>query len=233
MPYNIKARCVVTMKAKELKILRKLLVKANRCEDLLKGFDDDATLSFNTSDGKSKPSEGSNPAQQNNLSILFLPSNQITEKRSQECLDLFERNMGEMYRNSSWDLNMKEKSAELRDDKARYLLVLDNYEILAGFLHFRFEYDDEESPTCAVLYVYEIQIESTYRGFGVGKRLMEIAERIAREQSMTKILLTVFKKNDKAMGFYTKGLGYDVDESSPSKFGDHSVDYEILSVYLN
>lgn len=127
---------------------------------------------------------------------------------------------------------MKEKSAELRDDKARYLLVLDDYEKLAGFLHFRFEYDDEESPTCAVFYVYEIQIESKYRGFGVGKRLMEIAGRIAREQSMTKILLTVFKKNDKAMGFYTKGLGYDVDESSPSNFGDHSVDYEILSLKL-
>jgi len=208
------------MKSKELKILRKRLANANRCEDLLKGTDD-AALS----------SEGNDAPRSKNLSIVFAPSNQIAETRMNDCLSLFETNMGEMYRNSSWGLDMKEKSAELRHDKARFLFAIDNDERLAGFIHFRFEYDDEESPTCAVLYIFEIQIESAYRRCGVGKRLMGIAERIAREQSMTKVLLTVFKKNLQAMAFYTKSLGYDVDESSPSKFGDH-VDYEILSLKL-
>jgi ribosomal protein S18 acetylase RimI-like enzyme len=208
------------MKSKELKILRKRLANANRCEDLLKGIDD-ATLS----------SEGNDAPRSNNLSIVFAPSNQISENRMKDCLSLFENNMGEMYRNSSWGLDMEEKTAELRHDKARFLFAIDNDEILAGFIHFRFEYDDEESPNCAVLYIFEIQIESAYRRCGVGKRLMGIAERIAREQSMAKVVLTVFKKNHQAVAFYTKSLGYDVDESSPSKFGDH-VDYEILSLNL-
>ena len=208
------------MKSKELKILRKRLANANRCEDLLEGTDD-AALS----------SEGNDAPRSKNLSIVFARSNQVAEARMNDCLSLFETNMGEMYRNSSWGLDMKEKSAELRHDKARFLFAIDDDERLAGFIHFRFEYDDEESPTCAVLYIFEIQIESVYRRCGVGKRLMGIAERIAREQSMTKVLLTVFKKNLHAMAFYTKSLGYDVDESSPSKFGDH-VDYEILSLQL-
>jgi len=222
------------MKAKELKILRKRLVKANRCDELLKGFDYDTTFSLNTTGGvndESESLESDSAGRRNNLSIIFAPASQITEKRSNECLDLFERNMGEMYRNSSWGLNMEEKAAELRDNKARFLIVLDDNEKLAGFVHFRFEYDDEECPTCAVLYIFEIQIESTYRRCGVGKRLMGIAELIGREQSMTKLLLTVFKSNHQAMTFYTKTLGYNIDESSPSKFGE-SVDYEILSLEL-
>mmetsp|Transcript_64 Transcript_64/g.162 ORF Transcript_64/g.162 Transcript_64/m.162 type:complete len:225 (+) Transcript_64:81-755(+) len=223
------------MKAKELKILRKTLVKANHCDALLKGFDNGIVLPLNTgANCKSDDlTEGSSPAQRkSNLSIAFSLSSQVFEKRFQQILDLFERNMGEMYKNSSWGLDLEEKSAELRDDKARFLLVLDDEEKLAGFINFRFEYDDEESPTCAVLYLYEIQIESMYRRCGVGKRLMKMAERIAREQSMKKIVLTVFKKNQQAMTFYTKTLGYDIDESSPSTIGHHHYDYEILCLKI-
>lgn len=223
------------MKSKELKILRKRLANANRCEDLLKGIDYAKSFSFNTICGihdQSVSSEGNNTPLRKSLEIVSAPSNQIAEDRLNHCLILFENNMGEMYKNSSWGLDMEEKSAELKNNKARFLFAIDNDERLVGFIHFRFEYDDEESPNCAVLYIYETQIESAYRRCGVGKRLMGIAERIAREQSMTKVVLTVFKKNHKAMTFYTKTLGYDVDESSPSNFGEHSVDYEILSLKL-
>lgn len=225
------------MKAKELKILRKTLVKANRCDELLKGFDNDIVLPpLKTSATNSESddlTEGFSPARRkSNLSVTFSLSSQISEERFQQILNLFERNMGEMYKNSSWGLNLDEKSAELRDDKARFLLVLDDEEKLSGFVHFRFEYDDEESPSCAVLYLYEIQIESMYRRCGVGKRLMKIAEGIAREQSMKKIVLTVFKKNQQAMEFYTKTLGYVIDESSPSTIGDRHYDYEILCLKI-
>ena len=113
-----------------------------------------------------------------------------------------------------------------------YLYAIDNAEKLAGFVHFRFEYDDDESPSCAVLDIFEIQIEADYRRCGLGKHLMGIAERIGREQSMTKVVLTVFKTNQQAMAFYTKRLQYEIDELSPSKFGDHNADYEILSLKL-
>jgi ribosomal protein S18 acetylase RimI-like enzyme len=210
------------MKSKELKILRKRLATANRSEDLLRGFDEDGiVLTFEVSENEVETAR-------RNLSILFASSGNITESRIKECLDLFERNMGELYKNSSWGLDMEEKSTELRHDKARFLLLLDDNEKLAGFVHFRFEYDEEESPSCAVLYVYEIQIESIYRRCGIGKRLMGITERIARNESMLKVLLTVFKSNQEAMSFYTKKMGYNIDGTSPTKYGE-SVDYEILS----
>mmetsp|Transcript_20508 Transcript_20508/g.50996 ORF Transcript_20508/g.50996 Transcript_20508/m.50996 type:complete len:220 (-) Transcript_20508:2046-2705(-) len=218
------------MKSKELKILRKRLANANKCEDLLRGIDNATSYSF-VSDAEVS-SEGDESPQSKELSIVFSHSDKIPEGRMKDFLVLFENNMGEMYRNSSWGLDMESKSAELRDKKARYLYAIDNAEKLAGFVHFRFEYDDDESPSCAVLYIFEIQIESAYRRCGLGKRLMGICENIAREQSMTKVVLTVFKTNDQAMTFYTKKLTYEVDELSPSKFGDSSADYEILSFKL-
>ncbi len=214
------------MKSKELKILRKRIANANKHEDLLKGIDD-TTFSF--SPGGS--SEGDDTPQRKELSIHFTHSRNISEARWKDCLLLFENNMGDMYRSSSWGLDMQAKSEEMKHEKARYLLAIDNDEKLAGFVHFRFEYDDDESPSCAVLYVFEIQVEALYRRCGLGKRLMGIAERIGREQSMTKVVLTVFKTNQQAMAFYTKKLQYEVDELSPSKFGENA-DYEILSLKL-
>ncbi len=41
-------------------------------------------------------------------------------------------------------------------------------------------------------------------------------------------MLTCFKSNIDALGFYKK-IGFDIDETSPSKFGDSTVDYEIMS----
>ena len=221
------------MKSKELKILRKRLATANRCEDLLKGFVDEKPLwiDINSEANGVQSSEGYSHLRKN-LSIVFAPSDQVAEKRRNQCLTLFETNMGKMYRDSSWGLDMEGKLEELKSKKARYLFAIDHDESLAGFVHFRFELDDEESPTCAVLYIYEIQIELAYRRCGIGKRLMGFAERIAREQSMEKIVLTVFKNNHGAMAFYQKTLGYSVDESSPSKFGNFRADYEILSLKL-
>jgi len=210
------------MKAKELKILRKRLVKATRTADLLQGFDKESII---LSLGET---EDEVEIARRNLSIISASSSNITESRIKECLNLFERNMGELYRNSSWGLDMEEKLTEFRHNKARFLLLLDDHQKLVGFVHFRFEYDDEESPSCTVLYVYEIQIESVFRRCGIGKKLMGITECIARNESMTKILLTVFKSNQEAMSFYTKKMGFNIDETSPSEFGQ-SVDYEILS----
>ena len=203
------------MKAKEMKILRKRLAKANRIDgNHLQGFNQ--VLSSET------VQNGAEETRQKQLSVIFASSlvNQL-----QECLDLFERNMSQLYINSSWGLNMNDKKDELCHNKARFLLLLDNEsKQLLGFVHFRFEYDDEESPSCAVLYVYEIQIEFSFRRCGLGKKLMEIIRKIAQNDAMSKILLTVFKSNEAAMSFYTKKMGFKVDETSPNH-----ADYEILS----
>ena len=46
-------------------------------------------------------------------------------------------------------------------------------------------------------------------------------------------MLTVFKMNDRAMGFYLNKMKYGVDECSPSNYeGCEDCDYEILSKSL-
>jgi ribosomal protein S18 acetylase RimI-like enzyme len=140
--------------------------------------------------------------------------------------------MGDQYRNSTWGLDMAKKTEELQHRKARFLLAFasdeNNDKELASFTHFRFDYDDEEEPTCTVLYVYEIQVETAYRRKGLGRRLMAIMESIARQTEMEKVVLTVFKVNESAMNFYIDSLGYSIDSFSPSKSGEPA-DYEILS----
>ena len=45
---------------------------------------------------------------------------------------------------------------------------------------------------------------------------------------MQKVLLTVFKNNKPAMGFYSK-IGFGIDSNSPSACGYDDESYEILS----
>ena len=211
------------MKSKELKILRKRLAKVNKADhDELQSSIPKEGLTIQTvTDGLADSSSSSTT-----LSITCATSHQLRDGQFNDFLDLFRRNMAKLYETSSWGLNMEEKALELKHDKARFLLLSNNEndeKKLAAFVHFRFEYDDEESPSCAVLYVYEIQIEEGYRRHGVGRRLMGILEAIAAKQEMSKILLTVFKANHDAMKFCEK-LGYTVDDTSPS-----NEDYVILS----
>jgi len=169
-----------------------------------------------------------------------------------QCLKLFEDNMGDFYRSSQWGLDMDEKRKELTHDDARFVIVLTNdisttnsvaesgeesakKQIVLGFAHFRYEEDDEDDPTVPVSYLYELQIQSTQQKAGIGKRLMNIVELLALKSHMHKVMLTVFKANEKAMGFYLNKMKYEVDENSPSNFEgeeNEKCDYEILSKNL-
>jgi len=123
------------------------------------------------------------------------------------CLNLFQENMGDLYRSSSWGLNPKEKEREFQHEHARFLLVRQEDQIdyrdsttdknssengirddIVGFTHFRFEPDDESHPNEEVLYVYEVQIEDHARRIGLGRRLMSIMELIAMQNGMRKVV---------------------------------------------
>jgi len=153
------------------------------------------------------------------------------------CMALFNKNMGDYYKSSSWGLNLKEKEKELLHHDARFLIVTQNKnetndqskEELLAFSHFRFEVNDDETPNIEVLYVYEIQIHSNARRRGMGRRLMSIMELVAIQTKMKKVMLTVFSSNQSAMQFYTHKMKYLIDDCSPSKYLDNNVDYEILS----
>ena len=208
-----------------------------------------------------------------------------------EMMELFHMNMSELYKQSSWGLNMEEKKEELQHHKARFLIVStkttnsmmvtppagtrttskENLEenqnrneisrqfgnekhqtttsttnststttrpsssSLVAFCHYRFEYDNDEFPSCAVLYLYEIQVSQRFQSLGIGTLLMELLYCIAQQMDMSKIMLTVFQSNHDAREFYRTKLQYDIDVTSPNHDDNNNdeeeeeVDYEILS----
>jgi ribosomal protein S18 acetylase RimI-like enzyme len=214
------------MKAKDLKILRKKLAKANKLDtNPLEGIATDLLhliIPKRSDDAAEKP--------ETTLSIQYNSSVDLSDTRFKQCLDLFENNMGEQYSKSSWGLDMKAKEDELRHEKARYLLLIpdDESDELAGFVHFRFTYDDEEGPSYGVIYVFEIQIDESYQRRGLGKKVMDLVEALTLQAELYKVMLTVFKANESAMKFYLGPCRFTCDESSPSKW-NHPADYEILS----
>ena len=113
-----------------------------------------------------------------------------------------------------------------------------------GFVHFRLTPDndndeEDEVPSQDSLYVFEIQLDETVRGAGLGSKAMSLLEEMGREmntlargksKALEKVCLTVFKCNQKAVEFYEK-IGYKVDNCDPSNFGTHE-DYIIMSKAL-
>ena len=222
------------MKSKDMKKMRKKLTKVNRADyDPMQGVPKaDMTINLeNRPDQDNKTgseAESEDTANESQVfRVEFARSKELSEENFSQCLDLFNRNMGALYRNSSWGLNLEEKSEELKHENARFLLLLNQTNGLAGFVHFRFDHDDDDNPTQPVLYVYEIQIDELYRRYGLGKKLMDMVENVATAAEMDKVMLTVFKQNKAAMTFYEK-LNYIVDKNSPSASGT-TADYEILS----
>jgi len=189
---------------------------------------------------------GNNNTTDNNVATIQYIISPLPSNMLEQCLELFEINMGEMYKQSKWGLDMEAKRNELEHKDARFLVVLssdtsvESSELVSadvehkvlGFAHFRYEPDDEEHPKIPTTYLYELQIHPTVQGHGLGKKLMTLIELTSLKLQMKKILLTVFHMNKGAMSFY-KREKYDIDECSPSNFeGGEDCDYEILSKQL-
>ncbi|CCM05143.1 uncharacterized protein FIBRA_07352 [Fibroporia radiculosa] len=152
-------------------------------------------------------------------------------------------NMRDIYVHSSFGWDPPSKEAELFHPLSRFVLVRSlggdregAPAALLAFVHFRFEREEGQN----VVYCYEIQVRTDARRAGVGKRLMAVLERVGRRWRMQKIMLTVFKVNSSARGFYA-ALGFEVDETSPEYVDSgeeedgededsaENYDYEILS----
>ena len=153
-------------------------------------------------------------------------------EEKEEVYRIFEENMSYYY-SKTWGLKKDEKMNELFHPTSRLFCLYTkspespNSGSLAAFTIFRFEWDDDEEPEYPVLYCYELQIQSSFQGKGLGKKLMEILAATAKKFKLEKVMLTCFNINEAAMSFY-KAVGYVLDNNSPTKCGFPS-DYEILS----
>jgi len=140
--------------------------------------------------------------------------------------DLTERNMKEMYTKSEWGWNGDVKRKELNEDAAWFLIAKEKEtEVPVAFSHFRFDMDHDDD----VLYCYEIQLEECVRRKGLGKFMMKVLELMMIKNDLLKIMLTVFKHNDIASGFFKNVLKYEIDETCPYDTVYEQFDYEILS----
>ncbi|XVE77832.1 hypothetical protein DITRI_Ditri13aG0094500 [Diplodiscus trichospermus] len=145
----------------------------------------------------------------------------LSHSLKQYIKNLLKANMEGPY-GSEWAAEEKVKRRETVAPEARYIFIYWNANgimedtaptPLLGFLHFRFTLE-EEIP---VLYLYELQLDSSVQGKGLGKFLMQLIEFIARENRMGAVVLTVQKSNSSAMKFYISKLRYVVSSISPSR----------------
>ncbi|KAL6242273.1 N alpha-acetyl-transferase [Rhinocladiella similis] len=135
----------------------------------------------------------------------------ISSDLLEQCLSLIESTSKQDYENSEikWSASKKLKEMKLPDMK--YIVLLDDKSInVTGFISFMVTYEDGYE----VLYIYEIHFKPEWQGKGVGGKLMSIVEGIGRNMGLVKVMLTVFKANNRAVRWYTK-LGYVEDEFSP------------------
>ncbi|ORY94828.1 hypothetical protein BCR43DRAFT_494655 [Syncephalastrum racemosum] len=142
-----------------------------------------------------------------------------------------------MYAESKDGWNDAHKKKEMRVPEARYLIArsADEPHDLKGFLYFQLLYEEtmDDNVMAAVAYCFELQIAPAARNQGIGEFLLQLLCHIGHHWNMEKVMLTVFKANERAMRFYTQKLGFDLDEISPGKVLPPSrmreFDYEILS----
>ncbi|MQL75714.1 hypothetical protein Taro_008093 [Colocasia esculenta] len=138
---------------------------------------------------------------------------------------------------AEWPIEEKVKRQEMVAPEARYIFIrkalattpstdvartegdlshhlwIDDGDRVVGFVHYRFIVE-EDIP---VVYVYELQLESSVQGKGLGKFLMQLIELIALKNHMEAVMLTVQKANELAMNFYMSKLRYVISSISPSR----------------
>jgi ribosomal protein S18 acetylase RimI-like enzyme len=71
-------------------------------------------------------------------------------------------------------------------------------------------------------YVSSLYVLPEYQGFGIGKKLLIEAYRIAKEKHFNKVWLGVMKQNIKSLEWY-KNLGFIFSEEEPFKMGKTEV----------
>lgn len=161
------------------------------------------------------------------------------------AFSLIEETSGADYESSTFGWHPRRKRREMLEPEMKYLLVRrkgteptierrkdcgDLDTSVLGFLSFMVDYDS--SPSVPVLYIYEIHLAETLRGLGLGNHLMHVADLLAQNMGLAKVMLTCFLCNKKAYHFYAD-RGFLKDACSPEDRKTRNkvvaVDYAILS----
>lgn len=170
------------------------------------------------------------------LQLQVYEVDDLSQKDMDSCLKILDENLGETYKKvngRNWKVG---KRKEMKELGLVYILIIQDVDI-CGFISLKIinEYD------LCTLYLYEIQLDGSMRGRGLGTELMHQLENIAKalqnskklkkiwynespddytdlndpELEISGIGLTVFNSNKGARKFYKK-LGFVLHPSSPT-----------------
>jgi N-alpha-acetyltransferase 40 len=152
--------------------------------------------------------EGSSPRE--DIATKFFSAVDVPKDLLESCLKLVENTSRDDYDKSDIKWSSAKKLKEMKLPDMKYIVLETPNQKLAGFFSFMITYEDGHE----VAYIYEIHFVPGWQGRGLGKKLMNDVERIADAVGVSKVMLTVFRSNIRAVGWYTK-LGYVEDEFSP------------------
>lgn len=147
-----------------------------------------------------------------------------------QCVAMFDENMKALYETAhekdpkgGWEFTDSRGRNELGHKDNVFLLCVDSgTSTVQAFAALRFEarlvegaIDSVDSPCC---YLYEMQVHKDHQGRGLGSVLIEALFDLIRHLRVgsMRVGLTVFKHNDKAVGFYLK-KGFSFHKHSPKK----------------
>ena len=137
--------------------------------------------------------------------------------------DSIKSNVSQFYDSSCPWLDQNKQEEILHPDMWNILVAREDCNL--GFVNFRFDMDEDYD----VVYLYEVQVDPKAQRKGIGSLLVRIVESVARENNITKVVLTSHRNNLSSQRFFREKLGYTDDESSPTA---EPVNYDILSKYL-
>ena len=162
----------------------------------------------------------------NGLKATLVAVKQCPEEFEACAFELIEHNMKQIYENT-WGWKPEAKEAELLDESARFIFAfVEEKPEPVGFIHYRFELDRAETSA----FIYDIQLEEAYRGKGLGKWLLQSVEFIALKLKLDCVIVTLFKENTIARGFF-RHMKYVHHSSSPAVAdpeNDMDYDHEVL-----
>ncbi|EGV43136.1 GNAT family N-acetyltransferase [Bizionia argentinensis JUB59] len=107
-----------------------------------------------------------------------------------------------------WNAHYPNRSAFQNDVARDELYVLEDEKIIIGCVVISTYMDDEYSaiswltPNNQNLYIHRLAIHPDYQGQGLAQKLMEFAEKYAKQNNCTSIRLDTFSKNDRNKKFY-------------------------------
>jgi len=171
----------------------------------------------------------------NILKLAICRPETIDKEWNGEVWDILERNMKKLLQESSLGWDARAKRAEIFHKDARFLVYREgsgrsDETVIAAFACFRFEGDpDFDGNLRNVLYCYELQVAPRFQGLGLGRRLLNHMQNIAKTWKMDRILLTCLKGNERASKFYFVN-SFEIDTTSPAP--DECADYNILTLRL-